>query len=156
MKRFLYLLLLLPLLAGVSSCSDDDDNDIPQVNLSLNYSGATVEDDVFYVVSGDPFVINSLTAVPVEGTKAAVVSAATYYWDGQPFYYTPVSPFTVSIDTEMLRPGRHTLGIYANILQVGKPAGFAVADFPVMIVERPEEQPGDQASGTLAISPTLQ
>lgn len=148
--------MLLPLLGGMSACSDDD-NDAPEVTLSLNYSGATEEDGVLYVVSGDPLVINSLTAIPAEGTKAATISSATYYWDGAPLYNTVVSPFQVTILTRGLKTGRHTLGIYANVLQVGKPAGFAVTDFPVVIVERPEEQPGEEAEGvvSLPVSVTL-
>ena len=39
MKRFLYILLVLPLLDLAASCSDDD-KDLPKVSISVDYSGA--------------------------------------------------------------------------------------------------------------------
>lgn len=141
MKRVLNLLLALPLLAFFTACNDD--KDVPQVSLSIEYTGATSEDGVLYVVQGEPLTITSLVAVPDEGTQAAAVTTATYYWDGAPFERTVFSPFSVTIDTEGIPVGPHTLGVYADVAQVDKSLGFAVANFPVVIVEKPEEQPGE-------------
>ena len=72
MKRFLYLLLALPLLGFIAtSCSDDDD--LPDVTLSMDYSGATLTDGVFTVEQGDTLKINALKVIPAEGTKPATL-----------------------------------------------------------------------------------
>lgn len=148
MKRLLCLLLALPLLSVMTSC-DDDDN-IPQVDLTVDYSGATLEDGALYVVQGETLEITGLHAIPAEGTKAATISSASYYWDGIPVWRINFSPFPVSINTADMRTGRHTLGIYANVLQVGKSIGFAVTEIPVVIVENEQQQPGEGDGGTVA------
>ena len=148
MKRFLYLLLALPLLGLITSSCVDDDN-VPQVNLSIDYTGATMEEEALYVVQGQTLEISALRAIPVEGTKAATISSATYYWDGRPIFRTILSPFPVSINTTDMEVGEHTLGVEANVLQVDKSIGFAVTEFPVVIVENNEEQPGEGEGGTI-------
>lgn len=147
MKKFLYLLLVMPFLCALSAC-DDDDN-IPQVNLSIDYKGATLQDGVLYVVQGEPLEITALRAIPDEGTKAATISSATYYWDGIPAERIFASPFPVTVNTTDMEVGRHTLGVYANVLQVDKSIGFAAADFPVVIVASSDELPGDAGGGTI-------
>ncbi|MDE7476302.1 MAG: hypothetical protein K2M71_11800, partial [Duncaniella sp.] len=90
MKRLIYLLLVLPLLGLVSSC--DDDKDLPQVSLSIDYTGATEEDGTIYVVQGDTLNVTALRAVPAEGTKAATLGVVAYFWDGIPQGRTAISP----------------------------------------------------------------
>lgn len=146
MKRILYLLFMLPLLGFISSC--DDDKDLPQVSLSLDYENATEEDGTIYVVQGDTLDITALRAIPAEGTKAATISVVTYFWDGIPQGRTALSPFPISIVTKDMELGKHYLGVNATILQVDKEIGFAVTQFPVMVVAD-ENQPDGGGSGTL-------
>ncbi len=116
MKKFIYLLLALPLLA-LTACSDDDD--LPDVNLTTEYTGATSVDGVLYVVQGEPFVINSVTATPVrEGKKAAVLNV-TYGLDGWVVGSSVVAPFTVEFDTSVLELGKHILSLSMNIAEEG-------------------------------------
>lgn len=147
MKRILYLLFVIPLLGLISSCSDD--KDLPQVSLSLDYSGATEQDGTIYVVQGDTLDITALRAVPAEGTKAATITNVTYFWDGIPQGLFPVSPFPISIKTADMELGKHYLGVNATILQVDKEIGFAVTQFPIMIVASDAEQPGEGDGGTI-------
>lgn len=147
MKRILYLLFVIPLLGLISSCSDD--KDLPQVSLSLDYSGATEQDGTIYVVQGDTLDITALRAIPAEGTKAATITNVTYFWDGVPQGLFPVSPFAISIKTAGMEPGKHYLEINATILQVDKEIGFAVTQFPIMIVENEDEQPEGGDNGTI-------
>ena len=147
MKRIFYLLLVLPLLGLVSSCSDD--KDLPQVNLSIDYTGATEEDGTLYVVQGETLNVTALRAIPEEGTKAATVGVAAYFWDGIPEGRTAISPFAISINTADMEVGQHYLGVNATVLQVDKEVGFAVTRFPIVIVANENEQPGDQDGGTI-------
>ena len=73
MKKFLYLLLVLPLLGVFTSC-DDDDKDLPNVSLAIDYSGGTEENGVVSVVQGNTLEINALKAIPAEGTKEATLT----------------------------------------------------------------------------------
>ena len=68
MKKFLKLLVLpllacLPMTAFVS-CGDDDDT--PDVDLSISIEDATVVDDVIYVVKGETL---KITAVNIKNNE---------------------------------------------------------------------------------------
>lgn len=148
MKRILYLLLMIPLLGFiVSSC--DDDKDLPQVSLALDYEGGTEQDGTIYVVQGDTLEITGLRAIPAEGTKAATVTNVRYSFDGVPIGAYPVSPFEFGIPTADLKLGKHSIGVVATVLQVDKEIGFAVTQFPVEIVADDTQQPGEGDSGTI-------
>ncbi|MCM1077225.1 MAG: hypothetical protein NC411_07695 [Bacteroides sp.] len=147
MKRLLYLLFVLPLLGLISSC--DDDKNLPDVNLSIDYEGATAEDGTLYVVQGDTLNITALRAIPAEGTKAATIGVAAYFWDGIPQGRTAISPFPISIYTADMEVGQHYLGVDATILQVDKEVGFAITSFPIVIVADDTQQPGDDQTGTI-------
>ena len=51
MKKLLYLLIALPLLA-ITACSHDDD-DYPDVKIGFSYTGGTEVDGTLYAVQGD-------------------------------------------------------------------------------------------------------
>ena len=147
MKRFIYLLLMLPLLGLVSACHDD--KDLPDVSLSLDYSGGTQQDGAIYVVQGDTLTINALRAIPAEGTKAATLTNVVYFWDGMP-QTPPIDPNQpIQFNTAEMEVGNHTLGANATVLQVDKEIGFAVTQFPVVIVASDSDQPGEGDSGTI-------
>ena len=72
MKKFLSLFLALPMLAFVASC-DDDDSKVPDVSVSIEYSGGTLTDGVLTVVEGDTLKIEGLKVTPAPGTGEAVL-----------------------------------------------------------------------------------
>ena len=78
MKKFLKL-LVLPLLACLPmtvfvSCGDDDDT--PDVDLSISIEDATVVDDVIYVVKGETL---EITAVNIKNNEPGCVWAQTSF-----------------------------------------------------------------------------
>lgn len=147
MKKFFYLLFALPLFALISAC-DDDDKNIPDVSLSIEYSGGTLTDGTLYVVSGETLNIDALIVKPAPNTGNAVLGQTTYLWDGVPFYTTGVAPFSVQIDTEGMAEGPHTLTVNAQIFQVDKSLGWGVFEYSVEIVAASEDQPSDEGGGT--------
>lgn len=147
MKKFYYLLLALPLLTFLSAC-DDDDKNIPEVSLSIEYSGGTLNDGVLYVVEGETLKIDALVVKPAPGTGKAVLGQTTYLWDGIPFYTTGVAPFSVDIDTSDMAEGNHTLTVNSQIFQEDKSIGWGIFQYKVVIVAAPEDQPGDEGGGT--------
>ncbi|MDE6090194.1 MAG: hypothetical protein K2G41_05785 [Duncaniella sp.] len=152
MKRIFYLLLMLPLLGFMASC--DDDKDLPQVTLSVDYTGGSEVDGVIQVTQGDTLNITALRAVPVEGTKAATLGVVEYFFDGIPQGRTAISPYPISINTTDLELGKHYLGVNATVLQVDKEVGFAVAQFTINVVanENPD-QPGEGGDQGGTINP---
>lgn len=52
MKKLFFYLLALPLMALAFTSCDDDDKDLPNVTLSIQYSGATEEDGTLFVEQG--------------------------------------------------------------------------------------------------------
>ncbi|MBO5455869.1 MAG: hypothetical protein J6A20_05075 [Muribaculaceae bacterium] len=144
MKRFLYLLLALPLLGFIAtSCSDDDD--LPDVTLSMDYSGATLTDGVFTVEQGDTLKINALKVIPAEGTKPATLGPVSYFIDGFYQFTSYEVPFSCYIPTENLKVGKYLLQAKATILQIDKTMAFGVFSYPINVVEK--ENPDDGNSG---------
>ena len=79
MKKLLYTLMVLPLLATLSACSDSD-NDLPEVDMQVTISGGVQnqDDNKIYVEQGTPLVVESITAVPRNGKKTTI-GLTTYY-----------------------------------------------------------------------------
>ncbi|MDE6859292.1 MAG: hypothetical protein K2J65_02645 [Duncaniella sp.] len=155
MKRFLYLLLALPLMGLMASCSDDE-KDLPDVTFSMDYSGATLVDGVLTIPQGNDLVINALTVTPAEGTKKATLGKVTYFIDAFPIYETIVEPYSVTISTQNLEVGKHVLQIRAGIFQVDKEAAFGVFSYPLEITEPlPDDTPGDNPGGTVTPDVTI-
>lgn len=147
MKKLLSMLFVLPLIALMVSC-DDDDKNIPDVSLSIDYSGATLNDGVLYVVQGDTLSIDSLIITPAPGTGKAIFGNVTYSVDGIPFYRVGISPWDVSIITDNMSLGTHTLGVSAQIFQVDKSVGFGIFTYKFEVVASPDDQPDDTGSGS--------
>lgn len=151
MKRLnllaLALIATLPLI--FTSCSNDDD--LPEVDLSVSFRGATEQNGTLYLVEGDTLVIEGLNVSPVSGSKKATLGATAYYWDYQFLGTTMVEPFGLRINTEELPAGDYLLQINTTVFQVGKSVGIAYITFPVKIVpaqQLPEGVSRDQG-GTI-------
>lgn len=148
MKKLLSLLLAVPMLTLVTACDDDDDKNIPDVSVSIEYSGATLTDNTLYVVQGEPLTIEGLVVTPAPGTGKAVLGNTTYLMDGYPFFTTGVAPYGVVIDTDDLALGEHTLSVHSQIFQVDKSIGWGIFSYNLQVVESTDDQPDDTGGGT--------
>lgn len=146
MKKFLYLLLLLPFCLGATSCSDD--NDFPSVDLTVKMTGAANVDNVIYVVQGDPFGIESISVQSLTG-KQAMLTAVNYYWDGVPSQVAPVAPYTITWDTSTIPVGSHLLQMQTSLLQVDKSIATALITYKVQVVESAADLPAGAELGTV-------
>lgn len=135
MKKLLLSLMLLPALAFVSSCSNDDD-DLPEANIEVAISGGQQSsvDNKIYVERGTPLVFESLTAVPTNGKKTTL-GLTTYYLNGLPQAQTAVEPFGATLETFDLEPGSYTLQIKSAIYQIDKSAAFVLLTFDLVVTE---------------------
>lgn len=131
MKKLFYLLAALPLLF-FASCHDDDD--LPDVNVSIDYSGAKTVEGVAYVVQGDTLSIDSVYVTPVNPNQRAIIGSVTYYLDQRLLGYAPVQPFSVGIPTGFLPVGNHMLRLEMSVFQEDRtPAAYYIG-MPFAIV----------------------
>lgn len=148
MKRLIYTLLALPLML-LAACSNDDD--LPQVDFDVAFSGATNVDGTFYVVKGDAFTVDAVTVTPISGSKQAAIGAVSYIWDYIAFGTVIEPPFGMSLSTDNLPAGRHVMQMEASILQVDKAIGMAYFGYPVVIVDSADEIPSGTNVSTSVI-----
>lgn len=150
MKKLLFLLLALPLM--LVSCHDD--NDYPNVRVGVDYSGATNSQGTLYLVQGDTLNVDSVFVTPVDPTKPAVISSVTYVLNGTPLGVAPTSPYSLSILTAPLQPGKYTLRLQMGVFQNGKTPGIAYVYLPFEVVESSADIPAGPDAKTGRISST--
>lgn len=146
MKKLMYLLLAVPMFF-FASCSDDKD-DLPQVDMSIDYSGAVSVNGELYAVQGDTIYFNSISVTPVrEGKKAAIVSVS-YYWDGWLMGVVPQPPFSASIAVTGNKVGKHLLSLQMPLVEDGCEAATAYTSYTVNVVASKDEIPnvGDNSN----------
>lgn len=136
MKKLLSLLLLLPLLSLVG-CSDDDD--FPQVDVTVSFDNVSAaKNGTIYVVEGNPLKIESVEVKSLTGKPAALTSM-DYYLDGLFIGVSPIAPYDATISASALPVGRHLLQLNTMILQEDKSVLTSYLTFTVQVVpELPE------------------
>lgn len=144
-KKLLFPLITLLGLFSTSamlvSCDDDDDN-MPNVDVRVNVENATVVDGNIYVVEGNEFSIASITVTNnIEG-KAALITSASYYWDFDFVGTNYLSPFGLKIFTgEYTGLGEHLLQINCPVYAVDKAPAIAYLQYNVVVVKDQSEIP---------------
>jgi hypothetical protein len=155
MKKLFYLFAMaLPLAFCASSCDDDDD--LPDVEISVAFSGCQNVDGTLFVVQGDTLSIDSVTVTNLEKGKAAVLTSATYYWDAVCLGTAIVQPYSFKIATSTLTAvGEHLLQIETPILAVDKSAAVGIVSYNVQVVADSLDIPGDSVSDPIVQAPNL-
>ena len=163
MKKILSLLFILPLLAvGFTSCDDDDDT--PNVSMSISISNAKNIDGQIYMVSGDTLYVDSVNIKNNEEGKTALISSATYYWNGYRLGTTALYPFGFAIATTKYtvneqgvatgtKPGQYLLEIETPVAAEDKALGIAVLTYVVNVVSDPSEIPSGKSSPNASTTP---
>lgn len=151
MKKYLFFLLaLLPMSILFTACSNDDD--LPDVDFTVTFDGATNVDGVLYVVQGTDFDVTSITVTNREEGKGAGIGNADYYWD---YIYVGTSvqpPFGFEFDvTENTPAGRHVLSIECPVFAVDKTLAQALLEYNVQVVATADDIP---AGGSNVIKTT--
>lgn len=157
MKKLLALFLMLPMLAFLPACDDDDD--MPQVNISFSYSGGVVADGLVYVVKPDTLVVESINVVPVrQGHKAICTGPVNYWLDGYPIATSFISPFGVRIPTDGLEIGTHTLSANMGIAEEGYSLATAMVSMKISVVADTDDipQPSGGTTTEMPVSHTFE
>ena len=151
MKKLFYFMLVavLPLLAiSLTSCSNDDD--LPQVVLSLDVledGNVVVSKGTVYAVAGAPIILNDVL-VKNQKPGEATINMATFLWDAKTYARKQNRPFNIEFEKDLVTKGNHTSGLDCQVLAEGYPFSWGYANFPVVVVESQEDLPVPE-NGTL-------
>lgn len=153
MKKFYYLLLLVLPLAFVAC---DDDDDLPNVDFSINVSGAVNVNNALYVVRGEAFKIESIQVINNDKDKSAIITSADYFWD---YYHIGVNfqaPYGFEIQTtEETRLGEHLLEIECPVYAVDKSPANALVVYTVYVVESVDDIPSGTQTTHFIVNPGI-
>ncbi len=143
MKKLFYLLFLLPL-AFLASCNNDDD--FPQVDLTLTLSNVYQDSSngQFYYVETEESnpVIEGIKATSlIDGKQAAVSNVFFTLNTFVRLWGTEEDPMQPVIPSEYLQEGVNYINISATILQVDKSIANCYLDVPLNAVTSEDDLP---------------
>lgn len=152
-RLFLTLLALLPALA-FTSC--DDKNDLPDVDITLQFDGAAYVDGTLYAVAGAPFSVASIDVTNRDAGKKAGITVANYFWDYQYLGSVVEPPYAYTIDlSENVVPGRYVLTIECPVIAVDKAPATATMNVNVVVVESETDVPDNATTTPVKINPSI-
>lgn len=162
MKKFLALILgcvALPL--ALTAC--DDDNDLPDVDVTVNFDSTVhSHDGELYVVKGEPVSVSSIEVTNRDAGKKAIATAAIYYLNGARIGASVVAPLAFTYPTDNLPVGTYDLNVEVEILALDKTPAFGVLGYKIHVVEKLSDVPGepqpetpDTPGATVISHPTL-
>lgn len=154
MKKLLLSLMLMPLLAAFTSCSDDS-KDLPEVDFEVQISGGvqSPDDNKIYVQQGTPLVFESITAIPRNG-KRTTLGLTTYYLNGIPQFQTVTVPFGCTFETSELEVGEYALQIKTSVYQIDKSAAFCLLSYDLVV--EPADDESTDIPGSSTVTPDQQ
>ncbi|MDE6380922.1 MAG: hypothetical protein K2L11_10650 [Muribaculaceae bacterium] len=153
MKKLLYLLLVLPFAMMVSSCSND--NDLPNVDITMSFDKAAVKDGAVYVIQDSVFSITGITTKAVDSNQQSAIANVRYFWNGLPAPGLTWSSFPMEIDMAQMpqvEKGANILGLRATLLETDKSMAFTVFNVPIVAVDSEEDLPEGLTLGQASIS----
>lgn len=152
MKNLLSLLFIaLPLCFAFTSCSDDDD--LPNVSLSISVKDGHLYNDTIYVVQGDTIYVDAINIRNNESGKVAIVTQAQYNFAGE-LFTTAIAPYGWARPTSAdensifyIPTGKYPLAIFCDIAAEDKSLAIAAMSYVVKIVPTPEDIPSTAVPG---------
>lgn len=153
MKKLLYLLLVIPFALMVSSCSND--NDLPNVDITMSFDNAVVKDGTVYVVQDSVFSITGLTTKAVDSNQQSAIVNVRYFWNGYPAPGLTWSNFPMAINmAEMPQPesGNNILGLDATLLETDKSMSYCTLRIPIKAVDKVENLPDGAQPGEATLT----
>lgn len=152
MKKIHLLLMSVVAFAmslGLTSCNDD--NDLPNVDMSITISGAKAVDGTIYVVQGDTLTIDAITVKNLDSNKNAAITAATYYWDYYRLGTAMIPPYGFNIaTTSETSLGKHLLEIESPVYAVDKAPAVGIQVYDVVVVSSEDEIPSGTITTTVS------
>ena len=153
MKKLLYLLLVIPFAMMFSSCSNDDD--LPNVDITMSFDNAAVKDGAVYVIQDSVFSITGITTKAVNSNQQSAIANVRYFWNGIPAPGLTWSDLPAEIDmAQMPQPenGENILGLRATLLETDKSIAFTALNVPIIAVENEESLPDGLTIGQASVT----
>jgi hypothetical protein len=152
MRKFFVILMTIGLTMAFNACNDDDD--LPDVTIDVQFTGAIHHNDTLYVALGDTIDFTSITVTNLEKGKKAVLGGATYFWDYYRIGATNLEPFAYSLYINPLTTiGTHSLEIICPVYAEDKSAADAYIYYNVLVVESQDDLP-DTGKTEVVVSPS--
>ena len=153
MKKLLYLLLVIPFAMMVSSCSND--NDLPNVNVTMSFDNAAVSDGAVYVLQDSPFSITGITTKAVDSNQQSAIVNVKYFWNGIPAPGLTWSSLPMEIDMAQMpqvEKGANILVLQATLLETDKSMAYTTINVPIVAVENEEALPDGVTLGEATLT----
>ena len=132
-------MMLVPVLA-MTSCHDD--NDLPDVDFDITFENAVEVDNQMYIAKGDTLKVTGITVINNESDDAALITSASYYWDGYYIGSNNQPPFGFEFCIgENVPVGKHEIDITCPIYAVDKSPAIGTVFFYVNVVESQDDIP---------------
>lgn len=152
MKKLLYLLLLLPFALTMASCSDDDN--LPNVTVTMDFSNAAVQDGVLFVAQTDTLYLDGITTKAIDSNQSATLVNARYYWNYIPTPTLTWSNFPLEIPVAYMpltESGNNVLSLDATLLETDKSIAYTSINVPIKVVPTVEEFPAGMTPGNVQL-----
>lgn len=137
----------------VTSC-DDDDN-LPDVDVSINISNGVRVDGSIYVVAGDTLSIDAINVTNKDKDKSAIITEAAYSWDYGPVFYSVTPPYGARFATNENMVGAHLLQIQCPIYAVDKSPAMMYMSYKIAVVKDAQDIPSGPAETVLTDKPGM-
>lgn len=151
MKKYIYSILfaILPIMA-ISFVACDDDDDLPNVDITLDVENASIVDGTIYVVQGDTLNVTSVIVKNNDAGKGAAITNVRYFIDGYYFGTSYFSPYPAYNITDADTPvGKYQLSLTCAILAVDKSIASGLLVYPVVVVANADEIPSGVAATSI-------
>ncbi len=153
MKKLLYLLLVIPFAMMFSSCNNDDD--LPNVNVTMSFDNAVVDNGTVYVLQDEEFSITGITTQAVNSNQQSAIVNVRYFWNGIPAQSLTWNGFPMQINMEeMPQPesGNNILGLNATLLETDKSISYCAIRVPIKAVESEDGLINGQTPGQCSLT----
>lgn len=152
MKKLLYLLLVLPFAMMMASCSDDDD--LPNVTVTMDFGNAVVQDGTIYVAQADTLLLNNIVTKAVDSNQSATLANVRYFWNYVPAPYLTWSPLPMEIPIAQMplsESGNNLLQLDATLLETDKSIAYCNIAVPIRVVATAEDLPAGTTPGDVQL-----
>lgn len=153
MKKLFYLLLALPFAMMVSSCTND--NDLPNVDVTVAFDNAAVENGTVYAVEDSVLQITGITTKAVDSNKNSALVNILFYWNNIPAPGLTFGSYPLEINlaqVPLVKDGANKLSLNGKLLEVDKSMANFYLNIPVVVVDSVQNLPDGLTLGEASVS----
>ncbi len=132
----------------ISSCSDD--KDLPNVDITISFDNAVVDDGIVYAVQDDAFSITGITTKSVDSSNQSAIANVRYFWNGLPAPGLTFGQYPLEINVD--EAGNNILGLDATLLETDKSLSYCSLRVPIKVVESADDLPNGAQLGEASLT----